>query len=81
MKHAHLVSMGIAASFAAVGIPDWFTPYDKLNLPALYALYAAWKGEVYAKSGVWGKVVSRGDSPSYFWIAHTGVGAKLFIVD
>ncbi|MGE5102048.1 MAG: hypothetical protein ACM3SX_18840 [Deltaproteobacteria bacterium] len=37
-------------------------------LVALYAAYAAWKGEVYAKSGVWGKVVSREESPSYFWI-------------
>lgn len=32
-----------------------------------YALYAALKGEVYAKSGVWGKVVSREESPQYFW--------------
>lgn len=37
-------------------------------LVALYAAYAAWKGEVYAKSGVWRKVVSREESPSYFWI-------------
>ena len=25
---------GIAASFFAVGIPYWLTPYDKLNLPS-----------------------------------------------
>lgn len=37
-------------------------------LVALYAAYAGWKGEVYAKSGVWGKPVSREESPSYFWI-------------
>lgn len=37
-------------------------------LVALYAAYAGWKGEVYAKSGVWGTPVSREESPSYFWI-------------
>jgi hypothetical protein len=35
---------------------------------ALYVLYAAFRGEVYAKSGVWGKVISREQSPSYFWM-------------
>jgi hypothetical protein len=35
---------------------------------ALYAVYAAIKGVVYAKSGVWGRTVSRADSPEYFWV-------------
>jgi hypothetical protein len=38
------------------------------TLVALYVAYAALKGEVYAKSGPWGRVVSRADSPEYFWI-------------
>lgn len=37
-------------------------------LVALYTLYAALKGEVYAKSGAWGKTVSRAESPEYFWV-------------
>lgn len=37
-------------------------------LVGLYTLYATFKGEVYAKSGVWGKTVSREDSPEYFWV-------------
>lgn len=35
---------------------------------ALYALYAAATGEVYAKAGAWGRTVSRADSPEYFWV-------------
>jgi hypothetical protein len=34
----------------------------------LYTLYAALKGEVYAKSGASGKVVTRAESPGYFWV-------------
>jgi len=37
-------------------------------LLALYAVYAALKGEVYAKSGAWGRTVSRDGSPEYFWL-------------
>lgn len=37
-------------------------------LVGLYTLYAAAKGEVYAKSGAWGKTVSRVESPQYFWV-------------
>lgn len=40
-------------------------------LVALYTLYAAVKGEVYAKSGAWGKTVSRAESPEYFWVVIT----------
>ena len=37
-------------------------------LLALYTLYAAFKGEVYAKSGAWGRTLSRDGSPEYFWL-------------
>lgn len=37
-------------------------------LVALYTLYAVVKGEVHAKSGAWGKTVSRAESPEYFWV-------------
>lgn len=33
-----------------------------------YALYAAWRGEVFARSGAWGKTVLREQSPRYFWV-------------
>ncbi len=36
-------------------------------LVAADALYAAWRGEVFAKSGVWGKTVVREESPRSFW--------------
>ena len=32
-----------------------------------YTLYAAWRGEVFARSGVWGKTSLREQSPRYFW--------------
>lgn len=35
---------------------------------ALYTTFAAVRGEVFAKSGGWGKTVSRADSPEYFWV-------------
>jgi hypothetical protein len=37
-------------------------------LVGLYAIFAACKGEVFAKSGVWGRTISRHDSPEYFWV-------------
>lgn len=37
-------------------------------LVGLYALYAVVTGEVYAKSGAWGRTVSRAKSPEYFWV-------------
>lgn len=37
-------------------------------LVGLYTLYAAVKGEVYAKSGASGRIVSRVESPEYFWV-------------
>jgi hypothetical protein len=36
-------------------------------LLVLYVVYAASEGEVYAKSGVWGRTLSRTDSPRSFW--------------
>ena len=36
-------------------------------LVGLYMLHAALTGKVFAKSGPWGKTVSRVDSPRYFW--------------
>lgn len=37
-------------------------------LVGLYTLYAIVTGEVYARSGVWGKRVLRAQSPEYFWV-------------
>jgi hypothetical protein len=34
---------------------------------ALYTLYAAASGRVYAKSGPGGRMVSRRETPVYFW--------------
>lgn len=43
--------------------------FDALGLVvALYTAYAALAGQVYAKSGPGGRMVSREDSPGYFWI-------------
>lgn len=36
-------------------------------LVGIYTIYAVSKGEVFAKSGPWGRTVSREDSPEYFW--------------
>jgi hypothetical protein len=33
----------------------------------LYTLYGAWAGEVYARSGAWGRKVRKRESPRYFW--------------
>lgn len=37
-------------------------------LLAIYTVYAISQGEVYAKSGAWGKTISRSDSAGYFWV-------------
>lgn len=36
-------------------------------LVALYTVHAIREGEVYAKSGIRGRRVSRDDAPTYFW--------------
>jgi len=42
----------------------------------LYVIYAAQKGEVFAKSGVWGRTIKRDESPKYFW---TIIGIYAFL--
>ncbi len=52
-------------------------------LVALYTAYAVSKGEVYAKSGPWGRTVSRADSPEYFWVViaiYAGLSVALITV-
>jgi hypothetical protein len=52
-------------------------------LVAAYTLYAVIRGEVLAKSGPWGRVVSKETSPHYFWIVivvYAGLAAALFTV-
>lgn len=36
------------------------------SLLAVYAFYALVQGEVYAKSGAWGRTVRKAESPGYF---------------
>lgn len=36
-------------------------------LVAFYTVLAAVRGEVFAKSGVWGRTIVRTDEPRYFW--------------
>lgn len=38
-------------------------------LLCLYTLYGLIAGEIYVKSGAWGKQVSRADSPQAYWTA------------
>lgn len=48
-----------------------------------YAIYAATSGEVIAKSGPWGRRVSRDESPRYFWVVITiylGLGVALLTI-
>ncbi len=33
----------------------------------IYTAYAAARGEVYVKHRAWGRTVSRGEEPGYFW--------------
>jgi hypothetical protein len=47
---------------------------------AIYALYAASTGEVFAKAGAGGRFVSRQESPTYFWVViaiYLGLAAAL----
>lgn len=37
------------------------------TLVGLYTVFAAVRGEVYAKSGVWGRRISKAQEPVYFW--------------
>jgi len=52
-------------------------------LVGLYTLYAAMNGKVYAKSGAWGRTVSRVDSPEYFWVViaiYAGLSVALITI-
>ena len=52
-------------------------------LVALYTVYAAMRGVVYAKSGPGGRTVSRQDSPEYFWVViviYAGLSVALLVV-
>lgn len=33
-----------------------------------YAVYGAFSGRIFAKSGPGGRIVSRAESPEYFWV-------------
>lgn len=48
-----------------------------------YTFYAVVNGEVYAKSGVSGKTVTRAESPVYFWtiiVIYAGLAIALVTV-
>jgi uncharacterized BrkB/YihY/UPF0761 family membrane protein len=47
-------------------------------LVAVYTAHAAFRGEVFARSGAWGRTVTRSDSPRYFWVV-IGVYATLSV--
>jgi len=52
-------------------------------LVLFYTLYGANKGEIYAKSGVWGKTIRQSESPHYFWSViaiYTGLGLALIFL-
>lgn len=52
-------------------------------LVALYTIYSVSRGEVFAKSGVWGKTIVRAESPHYFWtviIIYSGLSLTLLIL-
>jgi hypothetical protein len=44
-------------------------------LVGCYTLFAACKGVVHAKSGVWARTISREESPEHFWIVIAIYGA------
>jgi hypothetical protein len=52
-------------------------------LVAIYGSYAIARGAVYAKSGPWGRMVTRADSPKYFWaviVVYFGLSLALLTV-
>lgn len=44
-------------------------------LVGVYAVASAFKGEVYAKSGAWGRAISKQEEPRYFWVVIAIYGA------
>jgi len=52
-------------------------------LVGLYTLSAAVKGEVFAKSGPWGRTVSNQEEPRYFWsviVIYAGLSIALLTI-
>ena len=52
-------------------------------LVGLYTAYAVSKGEVFAKLGIWGRTISREDTPGYFWtviVIYGGLAVALVTV-
>jgi hypothetical protein len=49
-------------------------------LIGLYTLVAALKGVVYAKSGMWGRTISKHESPEQFWIVIAIYGALTVVL-
>jgi len=50
---------------------------------AIYTLYAVMRGEVHAKDGPGGRIVSRVKSPEYFWmvvVTYTALAIALLTV-
>jgi hypothetical protein len=45
-------------------------------LLAAYVMFAGFRGEVFAKSGVWGGTIKRTESTAYFWTV-VGIYAAL----
>ncbi len=52
-------------------------------LVAAYAAYCVLRGEVFVKSGVWGKSIFRDESPTAFWVSiviYAGLAVALVTV-
>ncbi|HNE27315.1 MAG TPA: hypothetical protein PLH12_09250 [Pseudomonadales bacterium] len=52
-------------------------------LVAAYAAYCVLRGEVFIKSGAWGKSISRDESPTEFWLyvtVYAGLAIALMTV-
>jgi hypothetical protein len=52
-------------------------------LVAVYTLYAAVNGAVYARSGPWGRTILREEEPRYFWtviVIYLGLSVALVAV-
>ena len=73
----HFVSIPVNVAIAPIDTcsddftfaPDAAIIFKALGiLVGAYAAYAAVRGEVFARSDVWGRTVSRTQSPTYFWI-------------
>jgi hypothetical protein len=52
-------------------------------LLALYTLFAALKGEVYARSRAWGRTITKAETPAYFWVVigiYAALSVSLFVI-